>query len=179
MAITQIFRAQDCPEVPWKNGGGTTREIAVYPPDAGMDDFLWRLSMARMDRPGAFSPFPGIDRTLAVLEGRLHLEGDGVDVRLDADSPPFHFDGGLETSGDPLGGLVLNLNAMARRTRCTVQMIRHAPRAVIASSGTTILVLLEQQELDDMPMSPLDSVLIAGEAVLQGRAIQIDFIGDR
>lgn len=178
MAIIQIFRAQDCPEVPWKNGGGMTREIAVYPPDAGMDDFLWRLSMARMDRPGAFSPFPDIDRTLAVLEGCLHLQGDGVDVRLDEESPPYPFDGGLEPSGAPLGGSVLNLNAMARRTRCTAQMIRHAPSAVIASSGTTILVMLERQELDGIPMSPFDSVLIAGETVLQGRAIQIDFIGD-
>lgn len=32
-------------------------------------DFIWRISMARVEQPGPFSAFPGVDRVLAVLEG--------------------------------------------------------------------------------------------------------------
>ncbi len=63
--------------VPWKNGGGVTEEIAVYPSDAGFDDFAWRISMARVGQGGPFSRFPGVDRTLAVLEGRMRLDVEG------------------------------------------------------------------------------------------------------
>ena len=28
--------------VPWKNGGGSTIEIAIGPPDAGFENFDWR-----------------------------------------------------------------------------------------------------------------------------------------
>jgi environmental stress-induced protein Ves len=58
--------------MPWKNGGGTTIEIArsPEPPEgAGLDDLDWRVSMARVDGPGPFSRFEGVDRTLAVLDG--------------------------------------------------------------------------------------------------------------
>ena len=33
---------------PWKNGGGTTREVAVSPEGAGLDDFAWRISLAAL-----------------------------------------------------------------------------------------------------------------------------------
>ena len=55
--------------MPWKNGGGTTIEIAVSPHGAGLDDFDWRVSMAHVASHGPFSLFPNIDRTLAVLSG--------------------------------------------------------------------------------------------------------------
>ena len=65
----RIIRAADCRRMPWKNGRGETVEIAISPDGAGIDDFDWRLSMARVETDGPFSLFAGIDRTLAVLEG--------------------------------------------------------------------------------------------------------------
>ncbi len=60
---------------PWKNGGGTTREIAVRPPGAGMDAFAWRVSVADIVADGPFSAFPGIDRQIALLDGAgVHLQ---------------------------------------------------------------------------------------------------------
>jgi environmental stress-induced protein Ves len=47
--------------MPWKNGGGETTEIAVFPDGAGLSDFDWRVSMARVDGDGPFSSFPGIE----------------------------------------------------------------------------------------------------------------------
>lgn len=90
---------------PWKNGGGTTAEIACDPPGAGWKDFNWRVSRASIDKDGAFSVFPGMTRWILLLDGngftlsfadraKLHLSerfaletfpGDGIThCRLDA-----------------------------------------------------------------------------------------------
>ncbi len=74
----KLYRAHDHKRMPWKNGGGETVEIAVFPPGAGVDDFDWRISMATVASDGPFSIFPGIDRTLSILDGAglsLKMEG--------------------------------------------------------------------------------------------------------
>src|SRR5436305_15001382 len=53
---------------PWKNNGGTTADIAVFPEGAGWDDFLWRVGIADIRQSGPFSSFPGIDRSIMLLE---------------------------------------------------------------------------------------------------------------
>ena len=50
---------------PWKNGGGTTREIALSPTGTP----FWRLSIADVAVDGRFSSFPGLSRILTVIEG--------------------------------------------------------------------------------------------------------------
>ena len=91
MSIVQIIRERDCPDIPWKNGCGTTKEIVTFPLGAGMDNFLWRLSMARVAEEAPFSAFDGVDRTLAVIEGALRLSSCDFDVILDAQAAPFFF----------------------------------------------------------------------------------------
>jgi hypothetical protein len=103
--------------MPWKNGGGVTTEIAVSPEGAGLDAFDWRVSMARVERDGPFSVFPGIDRTLAVLEGngiRLTI-GGREPVLLGVGSEPLAFPADEPTHGTLRGGPILDLNVMARR----------------------------------------------------------------
>ena len=39
---------------PWKNGGGVTREIACHPPNANMQNFDWRISIAHIASDGDF-----------------------------------------------------------------------------------------------------------------------------
>ena len=64
--------------MPWKNGGGTTAEIAAFPDGAGFNAFDWRISLAEVASDGPFSAFPGIDRTLMLVEGaRLALDRRG------------------------------------------------------------------------------------------------------
>ena len=65
----RIVRQRDLNRVPWKNGGGTTCEIAASPAGAGMEAFDWRLSMADVAADGPFSNFSDIDRTLVLIEG--------------------------------------------------------------------------------------------------------------
>ena len=56
----------DLVEVPWKNGGGTTREIAAGKMD---EKTAWRLSRADVDQDGAFLEFAGLTRILTVVSG--------------------------------------------------------------------------------------------------------------
>src|ERR1700685_2967807 len=80
--------------VPWKNGGGLTREVAAAPEGAALANFDWRVSNPEVRIPGPFSIFPGVQRTLCVLEGRLALEVEGTrPVQLAADSAPYVFSG--------------------------------------------------------------------------------------
>lgn len=55
----------------WKNGGGQTAQIAIFPPSASLErmDFIWRLSTATIQKSGPFSTFPGCDRLLAHWKG--------------------------------------------------------------------------------------------------------------
>jgi len=173
----QIIRAGDCPEVPWKNGGGTTREVAVFPPDAGMDTFLWRLSMAKVESAGPFSAFTGIDRVLAVLDGTLTLTGPDLDARLDAGTPPQPFDGGAAVFGEPLDGPVLDLNAMARRGRFTCTMTRLDAGSMATAEGTGFVIALEPQPLAETTLERLDCVRFEGALAIDGKVLFVDFGG--
>jgi environmental stress-induced protein Ves len=143
-----LIREEDCPTVAWKNGGGTTREIAAFPPGAGMDDFLWRISAARVATAGPFSRFAGIDRTIAILEGTLRLDVDGhTPVHLSSDTAPFAFAGDRPTSGTPIGGEVLDLNLMMRRGHGAGMIQPVAAGPVHGAVGTTLLFALVGTEL--------------------------------
>lgn len=113
--------------VPWKNGLGITREIAVSPEGAGMDAFLWRVSIADVDTASPFSTFPGIDRTIVLLEG------DGFTMTLDGEREhaltvpcePFAFPGEAKVDVRLAGGATRDFNLMVRRgkTRGEVRVL--------------------------------------------------------
>lgn len=139
----RIIRAADCKTMPWKNGGGTTTEIAVSPEGASLSDFDWRISMAHVGGDGPFSSFPGIDRTLSVLTGngiRLAF-GDGETVALDRSSVPFAFAADREVDGVLVNGPIDDLNVMSRRGAWTHRVERLArATALKADDGVLMLV---------------------------------------
>ena len=115
----KILRASNHRQMPWKNGGGVTTEIAVGPPGASVGDFDWRISMATVAADGPFSRFDGIDRTLTVLSGQglgLDVKGEAP-VRLTATGKPFAFSGDVATSARLIAGPVADFNVMTRRSR--------------------------------------------------------------
>ena len=130
----------------WKNGGGETIEIAASPEGAGLDDFTWRISMARVARSGPFSIFPGVERTLSVLEGgaiTLQFEQRGS-VRLDGESPPYSFPADITVSGEVEGEGITDLNVMTRRgaARHHVSKLRVSPgEQSLEPLGTCLVVL--------------------------------------
>lgn len=126
----RVIRARDLVRVPWKNGGGTTAELAAFPEGANFDNFEWRISMADVASDGPFSPFPGIDRTLVVLEGSgIELDVAGTLHRLNPLSPSLSFSGDEITVGRLLSGPIRDLNVMTRRGR-----FAHAVRIVQAGA---------------------------------------------
>lgn len=138
------FALDQVPATPWKNGGGTTRELLCWPPGAGLDDFAWRVSVASIASDGPFSRFAGIDRQILLLRGPgVRLTGPGLDHRLDTPWQPFAFSGDLPLQCVRLGGDSLDFNVMARRAlgRATVAVLRAPGPATTGLDGRFGLVL--------------------------------------
>jgi len=141
-----ILRAADRIAVPWKNGGGITREVAVHPPGSTLGNFGWRVSLAEVRTGGPFSTFSGIDRQMAVLSGRLQLSIAGREpLTLCADSDPVAFAGELPVSSEPLQSPVLDLNVMTRRAAFGARLRRCRARrstTVVLEADSTLLLAL-------------------------------------
>ena len=139
----RIIRAAECRTMPWKNGGGTTTEIAVFPEGASLTGFDWRISMAHVGADGPFSSFPGIDRTLSVLSGhgiRLAF-GDGEAVALDRTSAPFFFAADRAVDGLLVDGPIDDLNVMGRRGAWTHRVERlTSGGSVSVDDGLLVLI---------------------------------------
>ena len=151
----KIIRYGDLAPQPWKNGGGVTRGIAVFPQGAGFDDFDWRLSIADVASGGPFSRFEGVDRTLVLIDGK------GVDLIIDGDEHTLRqigdmarFDGGSKTSSTLISGPVRDFNIMTRRDRFSHRAaLLQASSSPIDSTGwqndsngnAILLFLLEDQ----------------------------------
>ncbi len=113
MGEPRLINTDDLPPVPWKNGGGVTREIAQ---DIGPDGIIWRLSMADVETEGAFSIFPGLSRILTVIEG------DGLEL-CSADQErevpycrPFAFSGDTPIRSVLRGGRIRDFNVIFDNT---------------------------------------------------------------
>ena len=139
-----ILRAAARRAVPWKNGGGLTREVAVHPPGSDLGNFDWRLSLAEVRAGGPFSTFPGIDRHLAVISGRLRLSVAGEDaVLLTPDSRSCEFPGDVPAAAEPLESPVFDLNLMTRRGRFVGRLRRgSAERGTVLRLGSDTSLLL-------------------------------------
>jgi environmental stress-induced protein Ves len=165
-----ILRAGDRVAVPWKNGGGLTREIAIHPPGSDLGSFDWRVSIAEVHGAGPFSSFPGVDRQMAVLDGRLLLAIEGHDtVSLSPESSPVRFAGDARTFAQPVEGPVTDLNVMTRRgrfrTRLAHRPLRHSRRLALRADTTLIIALSEltlRAEGADSTLSRLDAVRFDG-----------------
>jgi environmental stress-induced protein Ves len=123
------------PALPWKNGGGVTREIVVVPRGAGLDDFDWRASIATIDAVGPFSAFPGVERTIVLLDGAgVDLVAPAFRHRLDTPLAPFRFDGATPLQATLLGGASTDFNVMTRRARCRANVRIVCEASMLASS---------------------------------------------
>lgn len=113
MTTATHYTAADFTVMPWKNGGGTTTELARDTADA---DYGWRLSIAAIAGSGPFSVFPGMQRIITVLEGggmRLTVDGKASRDLLPFDAYPF--DGGGSTECALLQGPIRDFNLIHRQ----------------------------------------------------------------
>lgn len=136
--------------VPWKNGGGSTTEIMIEPPGALFHDFDWRISLATITQDGPFSLFPGVDRTLALVQGPgLTLDVD--DSRrfvLDDEDSIIEFAGESAIQATLHGGPTLDFNVMTRRAACHHKFGRRRldGKSVFAPRGDRSVLFLADGE---------------------------------
>ena len=145
----KILRAGRHRRMPWKNGGGETTEIIAFPEGSGLDEFDWRISMARVAADGPFSVFPGIDRTLCLIKGEgLALTMAGKpEVLLTLASPPFAFPGDVPVASRLVEGPITDLNVMMRRGRWSHKVTRlfvGRPQKIAREADVTLLLSRSQ-----------------------------------
>jgi environmental stress-induced protein Ves len=121
----------------WKNGGGQSTEILVFPPHANFfsDAFLWRFSSSRILNSGPFSQFQGYDRFFVLISGgplKLQFEnGNGESLlRL---NEVLKFSGDEKVNAELVDTPVSDLNLIFRRDQLKVQFeviqIKKKPRS--------------------------------------------------
>lgn len=141
--------AADHNRTAWKNGAGETAQIAAFPANAGLDDFIWRISMATIASNADFSVFPGVDRTI------VGLDGAGVKLSLPAGEhilapggAPFRFSGDVPSAATLLSGPVQDFNVMSRRVNAShrVEPV-FTDETVIAEDDVSAIFALDELTL--------------------------------
>lgn len=112
----RTIRLDEVEPQPWRNGGGTTRELLAWP---RAEAWRLRVSVADVQSDGPFSVFTGgVERWFAVLDGNgVELSIDGVAQHVTADSAPLRFSGAASTECRLLDGPTRDLNLMLRGMR--------------------------------------------------------------
>ena len=147
--------------MPWKNGGGITREVVRQPADGDLD---WRLSVAEVSADGPFSVFPGIDRILVLLSGAgmdLHFTDDHHVERLRPVRDVKAFAGEATVHAALVDGPTIDLNLMWRRAGWDASVRESVlPVALDADGAVTVLYVVA-----GVAVLPDGSVLAAGDAL--------------
>ena len=120
----RLLTAADFRRLPWQNGRGTTLELLRHDDASGA--LLWRLSVADVVEPGPFSPLPGIDRVITLIDG------DGFDLDFGGARPPVSlrpfeplaFSGDWSTAAIAVHGPSRDFNVMTARGRVAAEVER-------------------------------------------------------
>lgn len=161
--------------MPWKNGLGQTAEIARGFSRPSQHDFDWRVSVAQVKGPGAFSTFAGIDRTIVQLSGppmTLQFTAEGREKTLTR-LAPYGFPGEALIHA-ALAGPGTDFNVMVRRDELEQDvscLILNAAeeRSVERVAGCLLLYCVEgelvaRSERQAVDVSTEDSVLLEDDS---------------
>ncbi|WP_312540357.1 HutD/Ves family protein [Achromobacter mucicolens] len=139
----RLYRAEDHPRMPWRNGGGTTQEVACNP-GGHTASFDWRLSLADVAQDGGFSAFGGFQRIITVLEGRgIELTVDGNRQGPLGPRTAYAFSGDAQVDCRLLDGPIRDFNLIYApdRWHARLQWVRGADPWVFHSSARSVLIL--------------------------------------
>ena len=149
MQVVDPICLADLPSTPWKNGGGSTRTLAVEPANASLDDFLWRISLAEITVPGPFSSFPGIDRIISLWRGPgvvLHSPS-WLCRTLDQSCEPFAFSGEDPVTCTLIDGPSTDFNLMFRRDVVRASFTAHTAATFIHQTVDHCILLCNRGKL--------------------------------
>lgn len=150
----QVVNLINVPLQPWRNGGGVTQELLAWPTAA---DWLFRVSVARIDSSGPFSAFVGVERWFTVLTGEgVVLRFGARRTMLTAGSEPLRFEGAAAPGCNLLDGPTQDLNLMLRSSagRGAMRVARpsepwdsDAPLRAVFVQHATLLTVNQQPPL--------------------------------
>jgi environmental stress-induced protein Ves len=172
-----LVRRDEQPQMPWANGGGSTRQVAIEPPDGSLAaGFTWRVSCAKVDSDGPFSLLPGVDRSLWLWRGAgVRLAVPLGEVLLVAPYARYDFAGELAVHCTRLDGGCEDVNVMTNRARCRSEAriaAVHAGSALVVPAAPQWFVLvldgIVAVQTTDPSAPPI--ALAAGDA-LRGRGL--------
>ncbi len=139
----RLYRAQDYPRMPWRNGGGTTQEVACNP-GGSSSAFEWRLSIADVAQDGGFSLFSGLQRIITVLEGTgIAMTVDGQAQAPLGPRQAYAFSGDAAVDCRLLNGPIRDFNLIYSpgRYHARLQWVTGAEDWTFHSSARSVLVL--------------------------------------
>lgn len=168
MSQMHILRAADYPRMPWKNGAGSTLEIARDRGE-GLEGFGWRLSIADIGESGGFSAFVGYQRVITVLEGEgMCLQVDGVASRPLLPFDPFAFAGDSRVECQLLAGAIRDFNLIyaPQRYSARVQWLTLERPQRLFTSATTLLLFSAGEALQ-VRLGDADCALLGRHDCLQ------------
>ncbi|WP_300655044.1 HutD family protein [Pseudomonas sp.] len=168
MSQIHILRAADYPRMPWKNGAGSTLEIARDQGE-GLEEFGWRLSIADIAESGGFSAFTGYQRVITVLEGEgMCLQVDGVASRPLLPFDPFAFAGDSRVECQLLAGAIRDFNLIyaPQRYSARLQWLALERSQRLFTSATTLLLFCAGEALQ-VRLGDADCALLGRHDCLQ------------
>ena len=160
----RLVKPADFKLMPWKNGRGTTTELAR---EDDADGMLWRLSAADVIEAGDFSIFPGIDRMLMLVGGQGFDLDFGNNGRASVFQPltPVRFSGDWTTRAENVRGPSRDLNLMLARGRAVaeVAVLREASAARPLADRSLFLAVEGDCQI---ALGPIEYALGAGELLV-------------
>ena len=121
---------KDYRRTPWKNGGGTTIDIA--------EGDGWRFGRTPITAPGPFSDYTGFDRAQVLVSGHgLVLESPQGDLDVRTPFKPVSFAGEMPIVSRLEAGPVEVVNLIGDRARVAIELsVLRAGASLRRSAGT-------------------------------------------
>jgi uncharacterized protein len=171
----QFIHLDDVAPMPWRNGGGVTRELIAWPVGSDWD---WRISVAEIEKDGPFSRYEGVQRWFAVLGGAgVRLTLDGQSQELGPRSAAVCFDGAAAPECTLLDGPTEDLNLMLRQGRAQARMQRvSASFAERVPAGRVIAVYTREERTTvevDSDIIEMPSHALAWRVLAEPASVQI------
>jgi environmental stress-induced protein Ves len=139
----QQIKLQDVPPSPWKNGGGTTQALVCWP---NSTEWIFRMSVARIDSDGPFSEFKGVSRWFAVLQGEgVALQFPEKRVVLDSKDPVLKFSGDSPCQCCLTEGPTLDFNLMVQGISANMTRINRSNFVQNFRAGTTLAIFVVEE----------------------------------
>jgi environmental stress-induced protein Ves len=155
--------------MPWRNGGGTTWEIARGRVDGRPDgdpggDWHWRFSLAEIASDGPFSAFPHIDRLLTVAAGEgIALTIDGAAPRRLGRGDAIQFRGEAAIGCALVAGPTRDLNLMVDRR--FARLVPGGEERRLKAAAGEVIVLYAVKEVA-LRVAAERRVVAAGDAII-------------